>query len=119
MISVSAYLQRRATDQLGPPESARPAVSYTTSRDIIIRRLIRAGVLPAEQVVRGAPCQIRADDSTRRRITPRQPETVARVASPIQTRFQGLQIGDKGMRNDSAVAKLIATCSLHFSPLSR
>lgn len=35
MISVSACLQRRATDQLGPLESARPALSYTTCRDII------------------------------------------------------------------------------------
>ena len=35
MISMSACLQRRATDQLGPLESPRPAVSYTTSRDII------------------------------------------------------------------------------------
>ena len=35
MISMSACLQRRATDQLGPPMSARPMKSYTTSRDII------------------------------------------------------------------------------------
>ncbi len=35
MISLSACLQRRATDQLGPPESARPTASYTTSWDII------------------------------------------------------------------------------------
>ena len=35
MISVSVCLQRRATDQLGPLESARPMRSYTTSRDII------------------------------------------------------------------------------------
>ena len=31
MISVSACLQHRATDQLGPLESARPKASYTVS----------------------------------------------------------------------------------------
>ncbi len=39
MISVSVCLQRRATDQLGPLESARPMRSYTTSRDIINEHL--------------------------------------------------------------------------------
>ncbi len=42
MISVSVCLQRRATDQLGPLESARPMRSYTTSRDIIV-----GGVAPS------------------------------------------------------------------------
>lgn len=36
MMSWSACLQRSATDKLGPPVSARPVVSYTISRDIII-----------------------------------------------------------------------------------
>lgn len=38
MMSWSACLQRSATDKLGPPVSARPVVSYTTPRDIIIAR---------------------------------------------------------------------------------
>ena len=34
MISLSAWLQRRETDQVGPLVSAGPAVGCTTSRDI-------------------------------------------------------------------------------------
>jgi hypothetical protein len=36
MISPSASLLRRATDQFGPPKSARPDVSYTTGWDVTV-----------------------------------------------------------------------------------
>lgn len=69
-----------------------------------IRRLIGTGVLPAKQVVRGALSQFVPLTSTRRRFKPGQPATVARVASPMKTRFQCLLIVDERVHNDPAVA---------------
>ena len=37
MMSWSACLRRSATDKLGPPVTAKPIVSYTTSWDIILK----------------------------------------------------------------------------------
>ena len=70
-----------------------------------IRRLIKTGVLPAEQVVPGRtvpdPCR-----STWRRSRSKQrwPEKVARVALLTRTRFQCLQTLEKGVHNDSRIA---------------
>lgn len=42
MIWLSACLLHRATDQIGPPKSARPVRSYTISRDSIVDKEIAA-----------------------------------------------------------------------------
>jgi excisionase family DNA binding protein len=47
-----------------------------------IRRLIKDGILPAEQVVPGAPYQIRASDLQHERVT----AAIARTADPCRVR---------------------------------
>ena len=70
-----------------------------------IRRLIRSGALPAEQVVPGAPYQIRADDLTLEPVGARdRPNRPSVSRRRRQTRFQCLQILDEGMHNNSSFA---------------
>ena len=62
-----------------------------------IRRLIKDAILAAEQVVPGAPYQIRASDLLDERvIDARSREQVARVASIPKTRSQCFQTLEEG-----------------------
>jgi hypothetical protein len=80
---------------------AAAALGVTNHR---VRQLIKAGILSAEQVVAGAPWQIRAEDRLRRRCKPRWPGKVARVAAPTRTRFQCVQILERELYNDTGLA---------------
>ena len=70
----------------------------------VIRRLIQTGALPAEQVMRGAPHQIRAADLDTDRVKTAVARKGRRVGRRTKTRFQCLQTLDQGVHNDQRVA---------------
>jgi excisionase family DNA binding protein len=91
----------------------------------MIRRLIQIGALAAEQVVRGAPHQLRAADLETDRVKKLpSPERVARVVRRAKTCFQCLQILDEGLHNESSipigrVARSTGLLSSSMRPSSR
>ena len=67
----------------------------------MIRRLIKTGTLRAEQVMRGAPFQIRTIDMASDSVKARLPERGARVALLTKTCCQCLQTLEEELHNDS------------------
>ena len=76
---IHAYRSAEKDGEWLTMSEAATALGVTHHR---IRRLIKDGILAAEQVVPGAPYQIRATDLHAERVSkPRSREKVARVAS--------------------------------------
>jgi excisionase family DNA binding protein len=69
-----------------------------------IRRLIKDGILPAEQVVPGAPYQIRASDLQHERVTAAVGRTGRPCRAVPKTNLQCLQTLDEGGYNERLIA---------------
>ncbi len=96
----------RSAEKDGAWLTMREAAAKLGVTSHTVRRLIGDGELPAEQVVTGAPWQIRAENSEPSASQRPSPANAVRVTNPRPTNFQCSQTLDEKVHNDSALASV-------------
>src|SRR5208282_5747882 len=93
----------RSAEKNGEWLTASEAARLLGVSNHAIRRLIKDGILAAEQVVPDAPYQIRASDFQNQASSTRSPEKAARVARKRKTSLQWFQILKEEAHNESVI----------------